>query len=718
MAGELDWQSNSGNALCVIQNPQGSGKRITIRSFEAFNQTAINAAALGSAAGQYPNLLRLSTVSQVGGGDPVPLTKMDSAAPDWPSTVRVVKGAAHTSPASVRQIAVTKQANPATLAWGARSTARGRGLSGGPWSAIRRGPANNAQGATVRGYVPVDQTNTAALNLNRATCARSVGDVIVVIEQHVSSFPTMVTAAPITAGTYTQVGSTYTELINDVDFGNNYFHTRVSRRTVTGQEAASLNFATSDGLGAVYAIILRGVNPTSIAFNTDVIAAATTGTTPSSSGVAGGLHIVDFMAWGDGDGYNPFSATPAGFTTGMNHGIDFSATAWTGHRNVTSTGATGGASATWFSNGPAQLTSIVASPAAASLIPSGADTLVLRPGEAVALHVPTAAAATVSRMPLRVSATLVRVGNATTGVPNRTFTASYFVNVGPPDTGLLTIANTAGSGEVVALAELSIEEVGTYDSPSFQLVPVGSINSDALGDPTRVVPLIKMDSLSPTPASSTLRVLQDVAILPAGMPENAIADSSTGSPKGVNYLKTKDFLGPVFRTLFPEVEGTNNHAAPSATQVMDNLGHVGHVAADLLFRRAGIVLNEGEAIALVSAAETAVLSTAVGVSGWSSWSFGAQIDVESRFAPVLTLTGLKTGSEVRVFRTSDDVELAGIESSGTTFTYGYEWDGADTGVYIVVHALGWLPVRYSGQTLTSAGLTLLVQQTVDRQYAN
>lgn len=84
----------------------------------------------------------------------------------------------------------------------------------------------------------------------------------------------------------------------------------------------------------------------------------------------------------------------------------------------------------------------------------------------------------------------------------------------------------------------------------------------------------------------------------------------------------------------------------------------------------------------------------------------------------LSLTGLKANSEVRVFRTSDDAELAGIENSGTSFTYNYEWTGTDTNAYIVIHHLDYLPIRYEGQILGQNGLTLPIQQQTDRQYLN
>jgi hypothetical protein len=87
-------------------------------------------------------------------------------------------------------------------------------------------------------------------------------------------------------------------------------------------------------------------------------------------------------------------------------------------------------------------------------------------------------------------------------------------------------------------------------------------------------------------------------------------------------------------------------------------------------------------------------------------------------AAALALNGLRSGSEVRVFRTSDDVELAGVESSGTSFSYNYTWTGSDTTVYIVIHALGWLPIRYENVVLGSAGVILPIQQVIDRAYVN
>jgi hypothetical protein len=82
----------------------------------------------------------------------------------------------------------------------------------------------------------------------------------------------------------------------------------------------------------------------------------------------------------------------------------------------------------------------------------------------------------------------------------------------------------------------------------------------------------------------------------------------------------------------------------------------------------------------------------------------------------LELTGLIAGSEVRVYRTSDEAELAGIEASETTFSYTYEWS-SNFDVDIVVFRIDYIPVRLT-LALTSTGLSAPIQQRFDRVYLN
>ena len=83
-----------------------------------------------------------------------------------------------------------------------------------------------------------------------------------------------------------------------------------------------------------------------------------------------------------------------------------------------------------------------------------------------------------------------------------------------------------------------------------------------------------------------------------------------------------------------------------------------------------------------------------------------------------TLTGLKAGTEIRCYVGTDPetcIEIGGIESSGTSFTFAHS-SGGQAG-YIIMHALGYqvinLPITWS-----SSDQTIPMQQQVDRQYFN
>lgn len=82
----------------------------------------------------------------------------------------------------------------------------------------------------------------------------------------------------------------------------------------------------------------------------------------------------------------------------------------------------------------------------------------------------------------------------------------------------------------------------------------------------------------------------------------------------------------------------------------------------------------------------------------------------------LTLTGLQAGTEVRLIRQSDLVELDGNESISGTYSYSYEYT-SDLPIYIVIFALGYQPQRLSF-TLGDEDTTIPIQQVIDRQYNN
>ena len=87
----------------------------------------------------------------------------------------------------------------------------------------------------------------------------------------------------------------------------------------------------------------------------------------------------------------------------------------------------------------------------------------------------------------------------------------------------------------------------------------------------------------------------------------------------------------------------------------------------------------------------------------------------------LTLTGLQPNSEVRVYEGS--TELLGVENSGTSFTgeYSVPYSAGEfsyINATIIIHSLGYVPIRLEGVALGSEGATIPIQQRLDRNYNN
>ncbi len=81
---------------------------------------------------------------------------------------------------------------------------------------------------------------------------------------------------------------------------------------------------------------------------------------------------------------------------------------------------------------------------------------------------------------------------------------------------------------------------------------------------------------------------------------------------------------------------------------------------------------------------------------------------------VLTLTGLQTGTEVRVYEAGTSTEINGVEDSGTTFQTNVQVGSVD----IVIHALGYIPIRLTGVDMSGGNVSLPIQQRIDRYYFN
>lgn len=81
----------------------------------------------------------------------------------------------------------------------------------------------------------------------------------------------------------------------------------------------------------------------------------------------------------------------------------------------------------------------------------------------------------------------------------------------------------------------------------------------------------------------------------------------------------------------------------------------------------------------------------------------------------LVFKNVVNGSEIRIIRASDMVELGGIESvTGNTWTFSHKLGGTLVNVYI--HSLGYQWFGQQGYTLPSANADYNVFQVIDRQY--
>ena len=191
----------------------------------------------------------------------------------------------------------------------------------------------------------------------------------------------------------------------------------------------------------------------------------------------------------------------------------------------------------------------------------------------------------------------VRV-HAVVSIDGKTVVWEY-VTATVPGASLFSLENTGTS--VVKLLALGLQEVGTTDTPYLRLVPIGQIYGVDANDTSRQnVQITPMDSTYP--ALSACVVATDVGFVPFGVPENYMTDTTAGTPRGFNYLHTKDFNGPVLRIAFPEMCVNKPGGAAE-----DMLGHgYGHLNTDIGVLKSGITINPGEGLAIVASAETAV----------------------------------------------------------------------------------------------------------------
>jgi hypothetical protein len=301
----------------------------------------------------------------------------------------------------------------------------------------------------------------------------------------------------------------------------------------------------------------------------------------------------------------------------------------------------------------------------------------------------------------------IRVGSAcysTTGI-----VIGNFDGIAP-----LALWNPVGSGVTIQVIDFGMEEVGTNETPYFQVVPIGGVVASALSDSRARMTVLKMDTAYPDLLTTTAEVLQDVPFLPFGVPQEYLTPTTAGTPKGVSYLQTKDFVGPQYAIMFPEFSGS---ARPDGAPDIRPLASLQHRSGFLIDARAGLTVREGEGVALVSAAETGAGVERVGYSGQMPFDFAVNILVDNAVTPTLNITGIVAGSRVAVYRESDGALIGGSYPSGTSVSFNYDFTSAFA-VTILIVKQGYVPFRISGFTLTGGIQAASAVQIQDRTFNN
>lgn len=315
-----------------------------------------------------------------------------------------------------------------------------------------------------------------------------------------------------------------------------------------------------------------------------------------------------------------------------------------------------------------------------------------------------------ANLPMQVTVTLTVLGT-----PNKTYTLCYFITLFSDTQAVFGIDNTSSS-EVV-INSITVDELGTVDTPYFQYVPILAIDPASLADAGSIVTAVPFDSTSPDIATSA-DIVVNAPVLPSGVPVSYLADASAGSPKGFNYLNTKDFIGPAYMTFFPEAAAHKTSLGSYWTNTVPGTfgSHLSSELASVKGASAPIILREGEAVAVVSGAETATGTVAVGISGWGSYDFSFTLVVENATDPMFALSGLQPGSTVNIYRMSDSVKLAGVQSSGTDFSYVYDYAG-DVLVRVSIQHFNYEYLEFN-YVLGSGQVTLPITQRFDRVAIN
>lgn len=299
-----------------------------------------------------------------------------------------------------------------------------------------------------------------------------------------------------------------------------------------------------------------------------------------------------------------------------------------------------------------------------------------------------------------------------TGTASYTYFCTEVSALNSYDTPLFSIFNGHGT-YTVKILRLNMAEMGDNTTPFFMLVPIAGVSQTTIDDPYRQGSIIKYDS-NDSSISSTVGIYYDTPVSPYGVPDSYLSQASISNPKGMNYLNIKDFIGPLYQVQFAELY-TNTWTDGLLTTM--GCANKSRDANTLFSSPNPIILNEGEGVAIVSAAENVLAATnMVNLTSWGSYAFGIDLNVSDLTATLL-ITGIQPSSDVQVLSAGTTATLTGSASVTSTFSWTYTVQ-PNFYVDIIIASLQYVYYRLETIQLTSAGVTIPVVQQYDRNYYN
>jgi hypothetical protein len=185
---------------------------------------------------------------------------------------------------------------------------------------------------------------------------------------------------------------------------------------------------------------------------------------------------------------------------------------------------------------------------------------------------------------------------------------------------------------------------------------------------------------------------------------NSIVDANTAD--GVAFLTTDDISDVVFCSF----EFSDGHAVELTTPRVAAQTSKGN-----RFTGYGATASNDAAIYNNSGGSVAITATDGSLVSEHTYRNGGGASTTVTAAITISFTGFVVGTEIRVYKTSDDSEAAGIET-----TVADPWDASlQAGVSYYIRAMykGYIPVSFNGQTF-SGSQSFNLNQKADPNYSN